>query len=302
MVCGFSVFINYNSIYEMANRFLDSNYYKSPFVRSLPGKLKSLYSFIICDCDGAGIWNMDMQAASMFTGFDVSQEEFEETFTASGKAINLGGNKFFFPDFIEHQYPSGLQANNKAHKNFISTLKKFELVDENLCVKVEKNRSPLKGGLKGFPCIGIGNGKGNGNGQGNGHVDGGTGEEKFIVPQMCKVWYETFPKYTAEKKNDFEGMGRILWFIAKDAHLKKVEETEDQIKILNTLQLIADQVNREPFWVNKPIKSIANNIQEFYNKIKNPINGKKESGRSNGSNLSIDKIKAAHARHYGGGQ
>lgn len=132
----------------MANRFLDTNYYKSPFVRSLPGKLKSLYSFIICDCDGAGIWRMDMQAASMYIGFEVTQREFELAFTAKGKAINLGGDKFFFPDFIEHQYPNGLQANNKAHKNFISILKKFKLLDENLLVSVQKIGSPFEAPLK----------------------------------------------------------------------------------------------------------------------------------------------------------
>ncbi len=130
----------------MANRFLDTNYYKSPFVRSLPGKLKSLYSFIICDCDGAGIWNMDMQAAAMYTGFQITEAEFDETFTQCGKAVKLGGGKFFFPDFIEHQYPSGLQASNKAHKNFIHILEKYGMIDSNQ--KIIKKEAPLKDALK----------------------------------------------------------------------------------------------------------------------------------------------------------
>jgi hypothetical protein len=266
----------------MANRFLDTNYYKSPFVRSLPGKLKSLYSFIICDCDGAGIWNMDMQAASMFIGFDVTQKEFEEAFTKNGKAVNLGGMKFFFPDFIEHQYPGGLQINNKAHKNFINTLTKYGLIDN--CQKIIKKEAPLEEPLKGShvqSSNGNGQGNGLGNGNGNSPKDGGLGEEKYIIPQMCKIWYETFPTYTQDREKDCDGMGKILWFIAKQHHLKRVEETETQIKILNTLQLIADQVNREPFWTNKPIKSIANNIQEFYNNIKNPINGKQSGTAGN---------------------
>jgi hypothetical protein len=152
----------------MANRFLDTNYYKSPFVRGLEGPLKSLYSFIICDCDGAGIWNMDLQAAAMYTGFQVTPREFEENFTAKGKAINLGGSKFFFPDFIEHQYPAGLQANNKAHKNFISTLKKFGLLDEDLKVKVEREGRGLEASLKASHVMyrsSNGNGQGIGNGK-----------------------------------------------------------------------------------------------------------------------------------------
>lgn len=149
----------------MANRFLDTNYYKSPYVRSLEGKLKSLYSFIICDCDGAGIWNMDLQAASMYIGFEVTQKEFEENFTAKGKAINLGGNKFFFPDFIEHQYPAGLQANNKAHKNFISTLKKFQLIDENLQINLKGLERGLDASLKASHVM-----YRSSNGNGQGHV------------------------------------------------------------------------------------------------------------------------------------
>lgn len=260
----------------MANRFLDTNYYKSPFVRSLPGKLKSLYSFIICDCDGAGIWRMDMQAASLFTGFEVSQKEFELHFTAKGKAINLGGNKFFFPDFIEHQYPNGLQANNKAHKNFIASLKKFALIDEDLKVNLKPLESPLRGSPEGFPSIGIGLGNGKGNGLGTGHVDGGLGEEipdeKYIVPQMCELWYTNFPVYTKDREKDFDGMGNVLQFIHRQSpESKNTGDPVTQEKILNTLQLIADQVNRTPFWVNRPIKSIANNLQLFYNDIKNPL-------------------------------
>lgn len=154
----------------MANRFLDSNYYKSPFVRSLKGSLKSLYSFIICDCDGAGIWNLDMQAATLYTGFEQTTKDFEDHFVMKGKAYPIGGNKYFFPDFIEHQYPKGLKAQNPAHKNFISILKKYDLLDQQLNVI-------LKGALKGLPSP-IGNGLSNGNGQGNGNgVDRGLGKE-----------------------------------------------------------------------------------------------------------------------------
>lgn len=139
----------------MANRFLDTNYYKSPFVRSLKGELKSLYSFIICDCDGAGIWNLDLQAAEMYTGFRITQQEFEAAFVHKNKAVDIGGGKFFFPDFIEHQYPGGLHDNNKAHKNFILTLKKFNLIGDDLVVKklnkiipISGNEAPLKDALK----------------------------------------------------------------------------------------------------------------------------------------------------------
>lgn len=116
-------------------------------------------------------------------------------------------------------------------------------------------------------------------------LDGGLGEEKFIVPRMCKVWYESFPTYTSDKENDFDGMGKVLQFVIRQANVKNIQDADVQSKVLNTLQLIADQVNREPFWVNKPIRSIANNIQEFYNKIKNPIDGKQSGNNGQQTDL-----------------
>jgi hypothetical protein len=132
----------------MANRFLETNYYKSPFVRSLRGAIKGLYSFIICDCTTSGIWAKDMEAASMYIGFAVSDEDFNENFVETGKAIELGGNKYFFPDFIEHQYPKGLQENNAAHKNVIFELKKYDLLDEKNQVKNKKKILNFKDPLK----------------------------------------------------------------------------------------------------------------------------------------------------------
>lgn len=149
--------------------------------------------------------------------------------------------------------------------------------------------------------LGNGYGKGNGNDyeNENGNPDGGLGEENFVIPQMCKIWYETFPTYTADKQSDFDGMGKVLQFITRQAKLKDIQDCDNQVKILNTLQLIADQVNREPFWVNKPIKSIANSIQEFYNKLKNPISGKQSTGTgsSEQSNLRTE-VQAELSRRF----
>ncbi len=50
----------------MANRFLETNYYKSPFVRSLKGSIKGLYSFIICDCTPSGIWAKDLESVKRY--------------------------------------------------------------------------------------------------------------------------------------------------------------------------------------------------------------------------------------------
>src|SRR5690348_1141711 len=174
----------------MANRFLETNYYKSPFVRGLKGSLKSLYSFIICDCAGSGVWPIDLEAASMYTGFKITMEEFEENFISKGKAIDLGNGKYFFPDFIEHQYPKGLKDSNPAHSKIILELKKFDLIDEKNAIKVKKKQDPFKP-LESY----IGNGNGNVLGSGNGYE---LKNSKFIIHQMCEIWYNKFSSYTKD--------------------------------------------------------------------------------------------------------
>ena len=115
----------------MAKRFIDTSYYKSPFVRGLKGALKSLYTYIICECDGAGIWAKDLEIASMYIGFEITEKDFN-VFLERNKAIDLKNGRYFFPDFLEHQYPKGLSIHNPAQKNFILELQRNLLIDSDL--------------------------------------------------------------------------------------------------------------------------------------------------------------------------
>lgn len=116
----------------MAKRFIDTTYFKSPFVRQLDFKMKTFYIFVICDCDGAGIWSADFEIASLYIGTKITLNEFKNVFIDSKKAIDLKNGKYFFPDFIEHQYPKGLSIHNPAQKNFISELLKYSLISTDL--------------------------------------------------------------------------------------------------------------------------------------------------------------------------
>ena len=120
----------------MALRFIDTNYFKSPFVKSLKAPLKLLQNYIICDCSGAGIWTKDLEIAAIYIGEKITDEDFN-IFVTSGKALDLKNGKYFFPDFIEHQYPKGLSNTNPAHINVIVELKKYNLIDEYLNIKKE---------------------------------------------------------------------------------------------------------------------------------------------------------------------
>lgn len=129
----------------MAKRYLETTFFKSPFVRGLEAPLKTLYLFIICDCEGSGIWSADFDIAGIYTGNKVSKSVFEKTFVEPGKAIDLKNGRYFFPDFIEHQYPKGLSLTNPAHSNFLDELIKYKLVEEKEKGTFKPLRRPSEG-------------------------------------------------------------------------------------------------------------------------------------------------------------
>lgn len=120
--------------------------------------------------------------------------------------------------------------------------------------------------------------------------------ENFIVPQMCEVWYATFDHYAKDRRNDFAGMGKILQFMLKQSG-ERLDNPNVSALVVDTLRSIAEHVRSEPFWINKPITSIANNIQEFYNTIKNPV---KKNGKAN-SNIK-QQVQHEFNNRYGGGE
>lgn len=99
----------------------------------------------------------------------------------------------------------------------------------------------------------------------------------FLVPSLCQIWYTVFPTYTKDQKKDFPAAAEIFKFICEQHGILDFNAESDKIKA--TFQQIAEQVSKDNFWKNKPLKSIASNIQEFYNKIKNPINGNSTNQR-----------------------
>lgn len=123
----------------MAKRFTDTNKYKKHFLRGLQGAYKVLWDFLYHDCDNSGIWIVDFEMAQHYVGKDlpVNREDAIKFFNSEEiRIIELdNGGKWFMPSFIEFQYGK-LMATNKAHTNVIVTLKKYELIDNSLSLKI----------------------------------------------------------------------------------------------------------------------------------------------------------------------
>jgi hypothetical protein len=270
----------------MAKRFTDTEKWKKPFIRSMPGAYKLLWIYICDDCDHAGVWQVDIEVAQIRLGETITEKLAIEIFGDKIKVFD-GGSKWFIPSFIEFQYPSGLSENNKAHAGVIKILEKYKLLEK----EIKPLTSPLQGDKEMVMDKEMDKDE---------EMDKEEPYKNFIIPQMTNFWYQSFPLYTKDLKNDSHGMGVILNFMTKQAGVLDITDESFQSKILNTLQLIADQVQKESFWINKPIKSIANNIQEFYNKIKNPLpNGKQHN--KNGQSLR-EQVQTEFTKRYGVGQ
>ena len=126
----------------MAKRFTDTEKWKKPFIRGLQGAYKLLWLYICDDCDHAGIWQVDMEVAAIRIGEKIDLKEAIKSFDEKIIIIDKG-NKWFIPSFLEFQYPSGLNSDNRAHNSVIILLEKYNL-------RISKNKpliSPLEGSM-----------------------------------------------------------------------------------------------------------------------------------------------------------
>ena len=109
----------------MAKRMTDTDKWKKRFVRELSPQHKLLWFYILDDCNHAGIWEVDLEVASIRVGFDLSHNHLPSSF--GEKVISFdNGDKWFIPEFIDFQYGE-LNPNSNVHKSVIALLDKYNL-------------------------------------------------------------------------------------------------------------------------------------------------------------------------------
>ena len=108
----------------MAKRMTDTDKWKKRFIRELKPKHKLLWLYILDDCNHAGIWEIDLDVASIRVGEAVGYKDLD---VFGSKIIMFDNNeKCFIPDFIEFQYGE-LNPNSNVHKSVISLLSRYNL-------------------------------------------------------------------------------------------------------------------------------------------------------------------------------
>ncbi len=112
----------------------DTEKWKKRFVRQLPLEYKLLWVYMLDACDHAGIWDVDMEIAMIYTSAKIKEGKALELFGSHVVELD-GGGKWFIPDFIEFQYGEQLSERNNVHRSVISRLNKYGLLTNDLTLK-----------------------------------------------------------------------------------------------------------------------------------------------------------------------
>ena len=114
----------------MAKRMTDADKWKKRFVRELSPEHKLLWFYILDDCNHAGIWEVDLEVASIRIGetlqHDIPAEDMLSQSFLDKIVIFDNGDKWFIPEFIDFQYGE-LNPNSNVHKSVIALLQKYNL-------------------------------------------------------------------------------------------------------------------------------------------------------------------------------
>ncbi len=126
----------------MAKRFIDTDLFRKPFMRGLEAPYKALWIYLLCECDHAGVWTVELDVAHLRMGMKLDTEKALEKMGGAVIPID-GGAKWFLPDFVAFQYGK-LNPANRVHESVLAILSKYG-IDPNELSQNKPLTSPLQG-------------------------------------------------------------------------------------------------------------------------------------------------------------
>jgi hypothetical protein len=104
----------------MAKRFIDTDLFRKPFMRGLEAPYKALWIYLLCECDHAGVWVVELDVAQIRMGLKLDPEKVIEKMGGAVVPVD-GGSKWYLPDFVAFQYGE-LNPANRVHESVIKRL------------------------------------------------------------------------------------------------------------------------------------------------------------------------------------
>lgn len=131
----------------MAKRFYDSETFRRPQMRELSSKYKLLLMYLLCECDHAGVWDVEIDVASLRLGAEYTMEDARDHLRGIIYPL-ADGTKWFIPMFLEQQYGQELSSANRVHVSALKILSNHDLCDHPLVAQMiaegRKEREPKK--------------------------------------------------------------------------------------------------------------------------------------------------------------
>lgn len=97
-------------------RLTETDKWKNPWFRGLPGKYKLAYLYLLDNCDNVGVMHLDFELISFSLKEEIDSEEFKKHF--SQKLVFLAEDKIFIKSFLGYQH----NLNNPKMKSHIDKL------------------------------------------------------------------------------------------------------------------------------------------------------------------------------------
>jgi hypothetical protein len=119
----------------MGKRLTDSAKWNHKWFRQLPPEYKLLWLYICDNCDAAGIWEIDLDAANFVINSEYSKITLNLLLSYFKDSVSLlqRENKVFLllTSFIKFQYKGELNENFRPHIPVLQSIAKYELYREN---------------------------------------------------------------------------------------------------------------------------------------------------------------------------
>ncbi len=113
----------------MANVNIDPKIWRREWFSELDQKYKLFWFYILCNCDLAGVWDMNLKLASFEIGEQLDKEKLLKAF--AGRIFEIdGGQKWIIKKFVKFQYginPSEFNIKNNMHVAVLKIIKKHGL-------------------------------------------------------------------------------------------------------------------------------------------------------------------------------
>lgn len=112
----------------MAKRFTDTTKWKRPWFRQLNTQAKLMWTYLLDECDHAGIFIADFDLITFQLGFKVDETKLREW--VGDKLVKVSDDKYFIPSFFDFQYGNS-DSGFRAKQGALKLLAKYGLLEDS---------------------------------------------------------------------------------------------------------------------------------------------------------------------------